>query len=136
MSLFNFQLRFPDDDSCWAFLESIVWPNGPVCPRCGSIANSAPWKPRPHRWQCRACKAQFRVASETALAGRHLSMHRWFVAIYLVATDPHLTSVELAEHLSVWQSTAWSVRERVMQMMITDGALLRAIVSAAKVFGS
>jgi hypothetical protein len=41
MSLFSFNLRFPDDDACWAFLESTLWPNGPVCPRCESVGNAA-----------------------------------------------------------------------------------------------
>lgn len=27
---------FPDDASCRAFFESVIWPDGPVCPHCQS----------------------------------------------------------------------------------------------------
>ena len=32
------QLRraFPDEESCRAFFESIIWPEGPICPHCQS----------------------------------------------------------------------------------------------------
>jgi transposase-like protein len=130
VSLFSFNLRFPDDNACWTFLEDSLWPNGPACPRCESVGDAAPWKPRPHRWQCRACGAQFHVAQETPIAHSHLPMQLWFVAIYLVATSPRISSVELARNLDVGQKTAWSVRQRIDRLMVEDGGLLRRIVGA------
>jgi hypothetical protein len=40
MSLLSFLERFADDDACWAHLEALRWPSGPVSPKCGSIDNA------------------------------------------------------------------------------------------------
>jgi Transposase zinc-ribbon domain len=37
MSLLPFLKRFPDDEACWARLEVVRWPNGPVCQHCGAV---------------------------------------------------------------------------------------------------
>ena len=40
MLLLSFLKRFPDDEACWAHLEALRWPSGPVCSKCGSIDNA------------------------------------------------------------------------------------------------
>lgn len=65
MSLMPFLSRFPDNDACWAHPELMRWPDGPVCPKCGSIDQATAQKSRPHYWQCRACRALFTVAMGT-----------------------------------------------------------------------
>lgn len=42
-SLEQFQTMFPDDYSCAAYLAERRWPNGFVCPHCGSTKG---WKLR------------------------------------------------------------------------------------------
>jgi transposase-like protein len=133
----SFDLRFPDDEACWQYLEATLWPNGPVCPKCDSVGDAAPWKPRPHRWQCRYCGAQFHVAQETALKGAHLPLRSWFEAIYLLETTPNISSVALGRALGIGQKTAWSVSRRIRDRMMTaDRGLLRGIVAAVEELGS
>jgi predicted RNA-binding Zn-ribbon protein involved in translation (DUF1610 family) len=36
-SLLEFQRRFPDDAACAAYLRAARWPDGFVCPACGSV---------------------------------------------------------------------------------------------------
>jgi hypothetical protein len=38
-SIFD-QPHFHDDAAAFAKLESIVWPNGPVCPHCGGVGRA------------------------------------------------------------------------------------------------
>ncbi len=33
----QFAAMFPDEAACDAYLIAHRWPNGPVCPRCGSV---------------------------------------------------------------------------------------------------
>jgi hypothetical protein len=40
MSLLAFLKRFPYDDACWVHLETVRWPQGPICPACGSIGDA------------------------------------------------------------------------------------------------
>ena len=54
MTLRELLSRFPDNDSCKAFLEKKRWPNGPVCPRCGSKAYTL--KARPFYYLCKSGK--------------------------------------------------------------------------------
>ena len=36
MSILN-KPHFQNEEAAFAKLESIVWPNGPVCPHCGAL---------------------------------------------------------------------------------------------------
>jgi hypothetical protein len=46
LTLGEFLRKFPDNDSCKAFLEKKRWPDGVIkCPRCGSKAYRLPSKP-------------------------------------------------------------------------------------------
>jgi len=55
MSLTQFSARFPDDAACWAHLEKMRWPQGPVCPKCGSV-DDAHHVGRIHYWRFNACR--------------------------------------------------------------------------------
>ena len=48
MSLLTFLKRFPDDEACWAHLESLRWPH------CGGVANARKMG-RAHYLNCNAC---------------------------------------------------------------------------------
>jgi Transposase zinc-ribbon domain len=84
MSLLPFLKRFPDDEACWARLEVVRWPNGPVCPHYGAVdeAHSAG---RAHDLRCNACNGKFRVTHRTPFEGTHLPLQNWFTALYLMA---------------------------------------------------
>ena len=107
MSLLSLLKQFPDDEACWAHLEALRWPSGPVCPKCGSIDN-AHKVGRAHYLQCNPCGAKFKVTHGTALEGTHLPMRSWFTALYLIAASSKgISSVKLGKHLGVGQKTAW-----------------------------
>jgi len=127
MSLLAFLRRFPDDEACWAHLEAVRWPHGPVCPKCGSIDN-AHHVGRAYYWRCNACRAKFRVTHGTPLEGTHLPLRTWFTALYLVAAaSKGISSVKLGEHLGIGQKTAWFLGQRIRRMMADKDGLLRDI---------
>jgi ribosomal protein L37AE/L43A len=59
--------HFNDAESAREFLEKMRWPEKPICPHCGSIANHYSLKAkegskRPVRngvWKCKDCRQQF-----------------------------------------------------------------------------
>jgi transposase-like protein len=90
-----FLKQFPDDDACWAHLERVRWPDGPVCPKCGNVGPTMKCG-RAHYHLCRSCNAKFTVAMGTSLEGSHLPMRTWFTALYLLAVSSKgLSSVAL-----------------------------------------
>jgi transposase-like protein len=130
MPLLSFLERFPDDASCWAHLEAVRWPDGPICPKCGSV-NDAHLVGRAHYRRCNACRAKFKVTHGTPFEGTHLPMRTWFMALYLTAAaSKSLSSVKLAEHLGVGQKTAWLLGPRIRRMMEDKDGLLSDIVEA------
>jgi transposase-like protein len=57
---------FTDADKARQHLESVRWPNGPVCPRCGTVDNATALKGKAHRpgvYQCNECREQFTVTA-------------------------------------------------------------------------
>ena len=134
MSLMSFLKRFPDDEACWAHLEALRWPKGPICPKCG-MTDDAHHAGRAHYWRCNACNAKFKVTHGTALEGTHLPLRSWFTALYLVAASSKgISSIKLGEHLGVGQKTAWFLGQRIRRMMEDKGGLLKGIVEADETY--
>ena len=132
MSMLRFDLAFPDQDTCWRLLERVRWPNGPVCDnsRCGSVGDAAPWRPRPHHWQCSRCGRQFNARLKTPLAGSHLPLRTWFQAIHFLHAQPYLSSPRLGRLIEVGQKTALSVKRRVSILREKNPDLVDAVIDA------
>jgi transposase-like protein len=81
MSVMAFLKQFPDDDAGWSHLERVRWPDGPVCPKCGSVGPTMKCG-RVHYHLCKACNAKFTAATGTPLEGTHLPMRTWFTALH------------------------------------------------------
>ncbi len=138
MSLLAFLKRFPDEDACWAHLEAVRWPKGPVCPKCGSV-NDAHLVGRAHYRRCNACRAKFKATHGTPLEGTHLPLRTWFTALHLVAAastaSKGISSVKLAGHLGIGQKTAWFLGQRIRRVMEDrDGLLLSGIVEVDETY--
>ena len=59
---------FHDDDKARAWMQARMWPNGPVCPHCGTENESTKLTGKAHRpgvYQCNACRKQFSVTVGT-----------------------------------------------------------------------
>src|SRR5271163_69797 len=100
MTLRELLTRFPDNDSCKAFLEKKRWPNGPVCPRCGSKAYTL--KARPFYYLCKSGKEtvdkktgeaficqkrngyRFSVISRTVFENSNYPLREWFRVIFMM----------------------------------------------------
>ena len=63
---------FTDEEAARAHFERLRWPNGPVCPHCGSVDSATELKgksTRPGLYKCRECK-KLSTAAEFWSAGR------------------------------------------------------------------
>lgn len=100
---------FRDEEHCRRLLESLVWPNGRICPACGykrSIAlagrDTGKRRARPGLYQCSSgdCRFQFTVTTRTPLHSTKLPLSIWLKALWLILqSDKGLSSVRLAEAL-------------------------------------
>ena len=81
----EFQEQFNSEQACREYLLSVRTKEGLVCPRCGCIEYY--WIESRYLLQCRQCKHQVSLTSDTVMHKTHLPLKTWFWAIYLVAYD-------------------------------------------------
>ena len=132
-SLVSIYRRFPDREAAVAHLESVRWPDGPICPYCGSPKasrnNDGSRTLTAARWQCQACKRSYSVTVGTIFHGSHIDLQRWFLLIALMLNAKKgLSSMQAARDLEMRQPTVWSMMQRVRAAMADDGALLAGLV--------
>jgi len=72
--------------SAHEYFERILWPNGPVCPRCGVQGRVGKLNGNSTRlgtYKCYACRRTFSVTYGTIFSASHVPLHKWLQAIYL-----------------------------------------------------
>ena len=115
--------HFQDEPAAYAKLESLIWPNGPVCPHCGSadrmklMGGNAT---RPGLYKCYACRKQSRVTVGTVFESSHIKLHNWLQAVYLMCSSKKgISSNQLSRTLDVTVKTAWFMSHRIREAMRT-----------------
>ncbi|HVJ76959.1 MAG TPA: IS1595 family transposase [Hyphomicrobium sp.] len=139
--------HFHDEAAAFAELESILWPNGPVCPHCGADkriydlkgVRSKPSKKNPEGVErfglkkCGACRKQFTVRVGTIFEDSHAPLHKWFQAIHLLCSSKKgISSHQLHRMLEVQYNTAWFMSHRIREAMRT-GSLVPPMGGKGKV---
>ena len=115
---------------CIRRLETIWWPRGPECPRCGAH-DASEWKdaPRGQGWRCRRCKRRFHVLQAIpAMSATHQQLQLWFRAIYLTGDGRRPSSVELGARLGIEQKGAWKLNRAVGRLRTDSPELLQRII--------
>ena len=113
---------FPDDAACLDYLEWLRWPKGFRCPQC---QGAAAWRLSSGRWQCSACGHQASVTAGTIFASGKLPLRLWFKAMYLLTQSKKgISSIELGRRLGVTQTTAWTLKHKLAQVMIERKGVL------------
>ena len=103
--------HFKNDDKARQYLEALRWPNGPVCPHCGStgcttsLRASAPYGPL----KCKDCREQFSVTVGTVFERSKVSLSKWLLAVHLLCSSKKGMSCAPAppHRSSVTYKTAW-----------------------------
>ena len=80
--LFALLDSYDTEDKCRELLETLRWPNGIACPRCGNMELS--FISTRNTFDCLSCNYVFSVTSNTAQHKTHIPLRKWFVATYLI----------------------------------------------------
>ncbi|MGD2119737.1 MAG: IS1595 family transposase, partial [Chromatiales bacterium] len=112
---------FHDEEAAYEYVESKVWPEGPVCPKCGEKHRVTKMQGKSTRigtYKCRACRKPFTVKVGTIFESSHVKMHLWLQAIYLMcASKKGVSSNQLHRTLGVTLKTAWFMSHRIREAM-------------------
>lgn len=116
---------FQNEASAYAKLESIVWPNGPVCVHCGETGRIGLLKgkaTRPGVYKCYACRKQFRVTVDTVFEASHIPLRDWLKAVYLVVSSKKgVSSNQLHRTMGITLKSAWFMSHRIREAMKEPG---------------
>ncbi|NAZ36160.1 IS1595 family transposase [Rubellimicrobium sp. CFH 75288] len=113
--------EFHDEEAALAYVEGLLWPQGPVCPKCGTVDEATKLKgksTRPGTYKCRACRKPFTVKVGTIFEASHVPMTLWVQAIYLMCSSKKgISSNQLHRTLGVTLKTAWFMSHRIREAM-------------------
>src|SRR6266511_4190638 len=112
--------RFTDAQKAAEYLESIRWPDGPVCPHCGEAERKPYFLKNQKRrlWKCAACRKQFTVTVGTIFESSHIPLNKWLLAFYLLCSSKKgMSAHQLHRMLGVTYKTAWFMAHRIRMAM-------------------
>ena len=120
--------EFKDEAKAREWLEAIRWPNGPVCPHCGSESKEH-YKlegkaHRPGLYKCKDCREQFTVTVGTVFERSKIKLHVWLQAMHLMCSSKKgISSKQLERMLGVTYQTAWFMSHRIREAMKAPGGM-------------
>src|SRR5437762_10999625 len=115
-SLSSLNVDFDTDGECRQALEELRWPDGVTCVRCGAKSISRIHSRR--QYHCNKCRRRFSITTGTVMNDTHLSLPKWFVAVFLMCESKKgISSEQLKRTLGVAKKTAWYLNHRIRKAM-------------------
>ena len=84
MTIFEFNKRFPTEESAIDFIIEVKYKDGFVCPKCGCIHNIYRSNVKSRNLYCNNCNSHFSALVGTIFENTHLDLRMWLYAINLV----------------------------------------------------
>ncbi|MGO9392636.1 IS1595 family transposase [Rhodoblastus sp.] len=111
---------FHDEAAAFAHLEGVLWPEGPVCPHCGSVSGKHYdlRKTRLGLRKCSDCRKQFTVKVGTVFESAHIPLNKMLQAVYLMTSSKKgISAHQLHRVLEVTYKSAWFLAHRIREAM-------------------
>lgn len=116
----EFSRIYPDNETCFQFLEQLKWKNGYRCLKCGHghyFQGHAP-----HSRRCAKCDYEESVTISTIFQNARIPLNKAFYITFLVySTQGQISSHKLSELIGIRQSTCWSYSSRIKKIMQESG---------------
>jgi transposase-like protein len=144
LNLVTLAQKYSDNEAARQLLESMLWPNGPVCPHCKNTTEQKgiyTIKPkltskRPARkglYKCAACRKQFTVKVGTIFEDSHIPFGKWLMAIFLLCSSKKgMSSHQIHRMLKVTYKTAWFMTHRI-RFAMNEGPLANLLTGTVEV---
>jgi transposase-like protein len=129
-------LYFAKSENCRAYLVARRWPDGVVCPRCGS--KDVLFLEKYNRWHCRAKHdaPQFTLKTGTVMEESPIGLDKWLMVMWQVVNSKNgISSCEVAKAIGITQKSAWFMDHRIrFALGIDSGDKLTGHVEADETF--
>ena len=114
---------YHDDNAAREHLESLLWPDGPNCPRCGvmddRITKLKGKSTRPGVYKCKDCRKPFTVTVGTVMERSKIPLCKWVLAAQLMASSKKgMSALQLHRMIGTTYETAWFLFHRLRECAI------------------
>lgn len=116
-----------DEEKCYRWFESILWSEGPICPRCGSREHlniQAKDRAPLLDYECQHCGRIFNMFTGTVFQGTHRSFRELYVIVRGIAQG--VSTNQLSKELGCDYAGLLKVRHKIQQWVAAalDGSAL------------
>lgn len=115
---------FHNEEAARIHFEAIRWPDGRVCPHCGTVGNSTLMQGKTTRsglYKCKEkeCRKPFSATMGTLYERSHIPLHKWLLATHLIVSSKKGVSAhQLYRQLGFGSyRTAWFMAMRIREAM-------------------
>src|SRR5437868_7959445 len=118
-------IHYHSEEAAYAYVETRIWPDGPVCPHCGKLDADRIGKLQGKTtwiglYKCYACRQPFNVKVGTIFEKSHVPMRVWLQAFHLMASSKKgISANQLHRTLKLSLKSAWFVGHRIREAMRT-----------------
>jgi transposase-like protein len=105
---------FADPKNCREYLVAQRWPNGVICPKCGS--KNVLFMDKYNRWKCREGhdSPQFTLKTGTIMEDSPIGLDKWLMVMWQVVNSKNgISSCEVAKAIGITQKSAWFLDHRI-----------------------
>lgn len=148
LNLITLAREYADEDKARGLLESLLWPDGPVCPHCKNHKEKSIYqmqskegsknKIRKGLHKCGACRKTFTVTVGTIFEDSHLPISKWLMAIFILCSSKKSISAnQLSRMLKITYKAAWFMNHRIRLAMSPEfplSKLLNGVVEVDETF--
>jgi transposase-like protein len=144
LNLITLAQQYSDEDKARELLESLLWPNGPVCPHCKNHKEKAIYrlqskagsknKVRKGVCKCGACRKQFTVTVGSIFEDSHIKISKWLMAIFIICSSKKSISAnQLSRMLNVSYKAAWFMAHRLRFAVSPEMPLAKLLTGTVEV---
>src|SRR6202051_4280008 len=108
--------HFHDEAAAIKWIEASRWANGVFCPLCGSLdVTRMGGKTQNGMFLCNDCRDKFTCRTGTVMERSHIPLHKWLLAIHLMASNKNgVSALELMRNLGLGSyRTGWFLAHRI-----------------------
>ena len=111
---------FNEDWKCLDYLDWLRWPDGFVCPGCGSDDG---WRAADGRWRCAGCDRRVSATAGTIFHGTRTPLTVWLSAAWhLTSGKVGISATQLRREMELGSyQTAWAMLHRYRPVMVRPG---------------
>ena len=119
-TLLELEKRFSTEDACREYLAALRWPEGFVCPDCGTRKG---WMMTRGLWLCAGCRRQVSVTAGTVFERSRSPLVLWFRAMWYVTSQKNgASALGIQRVLGLRRyETAWTWLHKLRSAMVRPG---------------